>query len=206
METLLTLPEFAKLVGYSNRTLFKLMKEGKIQPHLIRNGRNYFVESQCAILRDYQQKNTRINIGYYRVSSNSQKDQLEAQLKLLETYAASQGIILDETYKDLGSGMNFSRPNFVKIVNLILEHKVAKLIVTYEDRLCRFGYKLLELLAVKCGTEIIVINAKTTSPQQELVEDLMTIIHVFSSRLYGLRSNKKKIKEVLDDIHSKEET
>ena len=199
MEELLTLPEFAKLVGYSKRTIFKRIEDGTIVPHLKRNGRNYFVKSQINIFRENisKEEKKKLNIGYYRVSSNKQKSQLDDQLKLIEVFSASRGIILDETLKDLGSGMNFKRKNFLKIIDMILNQEIKYLIITYEDRLTRFGFSLIDYISKKCNVEILVINSKTTSPEEELVEDLMTIIHVFSSRLYGLRSNKRKIKEVI---------
>lgn len=206
MEKLLTLTEFAELVGYSRRTIFKKIKNGDITPHLIRNGRNYFIKSQASLLREpITVTSERKSYGYYRVSSNNQKDQLVGQLGLIETFAASRGIILEDSFKDIGSGMNMSRPNLFKIIDLLLDHKVDKLVITHEDRLLRFGFKLIEYIANKCGSEILVINSKTTSPQEEMVEDLMTIIHVFSSRLYGLRSNKKKIDELCRESKDKTE-
>jgi putative resolvase len=207
MEKLLTLPEFAILVSYSKRTIFKLIKENKIKPFMIRNGRNYFIEEQAKELRTVIEvnNNERYSYGYYRVSSNTQKDHLYNQLQLIESYAASKGIILKDSYKDLGSGMNFNRKNFNKLIELICNNKVDVIIVTYEDRLMRFGFDLFKQICSLHGTEIIVINSKTTSPEEEMVEDLMTIIHVFSSRLYGLRSNKGKINDLLrkDEVKAK---
>jgi predicted site-specific integrase-resolvase len=205
MEKLLSLTEFAELVKYSRKTIFNKIKEGLIEPHEIRNGRNYFLPSQASIFRKLVKTKEKYSYGYYRVSSNTQKDHLLDQLKLIETYSASKGIILKESIKDIGSGMNMERKGFIRLIELILDDEVDQIVITYEDRLVRFGFDIIKLIANKFNTEIVVINAKTTSPEKELVEDLMTIIHVFSSRLYGLRSNKKKIKEITDDLCREDE-
>ena len=198
MEELLTLPKFAKLAGCSTRTLFKRIEEKLIEPYEIRNGRNYFVASQLSILRRVESSvSQRKSYGYYRVSSNSQKSQLDDQLKLIEVFAASKGIILEKSFKDLASGMNFNRPNFNTLLSEVVANKVDKIICTYEDRLMRFGFPLFKKICEAHGTEIIVINSSTTSPEAEMVEDLMTIIHVFSARLYGLRSSKGRINDIL---------
>jgi predicted site-specific integrase-resolvase len=165
---------------------------------MTRNGRNYFVESQLSLVRIcVETPSERLSYGYYRVSSNTQSDQLSNQLSLIETFAASKGIILQDSFKDIASGMNMNRKNFLKLIDLVLANKVDKIVVTYEDRLLRFGFDLLKHRCTSHNTEIIVINAKTSSPEAEMVEDLMTIVHVFSSRLYGLRSNKAKINDLL---------
>jgi putative resolvase len=203
---ILSLTEFSRIVKYSRRTIFKKIKDGSLKPYQIRNGRNFFLESQAKLfLNTIETTKERVSVGYTRVSSNSQKNHLVDQEKLIEIFAASKGIILLGILSDLGSGINFNRKNFLNIIDSILNREIDKIVITYEDRLTRFGFSLIKYIADKCGTEIIVINAKSTSPEKELVEDLMTIIHVFSARLYGLHSNKKKIKEITDELCSKSE-
>ena len=196
---LIKLTQFAEKVGLSRRTIFKLIEKGELKPFVKKNNHNYFTEEQVEKFLGIEETDARKIIAYARVSSNNQKKELETQLQLLETFSLKQGVIIDEYISEIGSGINFKRPKFLKLVSMILNKEVKVIYVTYQDRLVRFAYELIEYLCEIYGTEIKVINIKTTSPQEELVEDLMTIIHVFSSRLYGLRRNKTKIKEMTNE-------
>lgn len=195
---LLKLTEFAKRIGYCRRTIFKKIQSGDIKPHLIRNGINYFTEEQVKQYTNIFEEN-RITVAYSRVSTVGQKEDLKRQERLIELYTLKNGIIIDRHLRDIGSGIDFKRKNFVKLLKLVFERSVSKIFVTYEDRLARFAVDLLRDIFEYFGTELIVLNAKSTTPQEELVEDLMTIIHVFSSRLYGLRRNKGKIEDILNE-------
>jgi predicted site-specific integrase-resolvase len=192
MQKLFKLTEFAEKIGYSRRTVFKMIKDGELKPYLKRNNHNYFSMDQVLEFTS-DENDTRKVVAYARVSSNSQKSDLKSQIQLLETYSVSKGIIIDEYIKEIGSGINFKRKKFLKLITDLLKGEIQEIIITYEDRLVRFAFDLISFIADLNGTKITVINIKTSSPQEELVEDLMTVIHVFSSRLYGLRRNKKKI-------------
>jgi putative resolvase len=99
--------------------------------------------------------------------------------------------------------MNFKRKKFLKIMDAIANGEISKLLVAHKDRLVRFGFDYFEHLAITNGCEIVVVNQESLSPQQEMVEDLMAIIHTFSCRLYGLRKYKKDIKKVIsNESHS----
>ena len=95
-------------------------------------------------------------------------------------------------------GLNFKRPKFLKLVDALIAGEVSSLIIAHKDRLARFGYDLLEYLCTTHQCEILVLNQETFSPEQEMVQDLMTIIHCFSSRLYGLRNYRKSLKKVVE--------
>ena len=127
---------------------------------------------------------------YCRVSSPSQKDDLENQVEYLSNFANGRGYVF-EVVKEVGGGMNMNRPKFMKIVNGIIDGSVGTLIVAHKDRLARFGFDLVQNLADSYGCEIIVTDTENLSPQQEMVEDLMEIVHTYSCRLYGLRRYKK---------------
>ena len=203
---LYTLPKFAEEIGYSKRTLFKLIKAGLVTPAFRRNGRNYFTDEQVreakrlAGIEEEEGTNRKV-IAYSRVSSSNQKLDLATQTQLLERFSVSNGFVFDEYIEDIGSGINFTRKGFLKILTMVFERQISHVVITYPDRLARFAYELLKEIFNYFGCEIIAINLKTTSPQEELVEDLMTIVHVFSSRLYGLRKNKKRIKELAGDTN-----
>lgn len=205
MEKIIKAKEFCNLIGVSLKTLERLEASGKIKP-IRRNNRRYYTESmaeQYLGFKKIKKVEKRKVIAYYRVSTNSQKKEMKHQKEFIETFSINSGIAIDEYYFDIGSGINFKRKNFLKIIDMIERDEIDKLIITYKDRLTRFAYELIEERCKVHNTEIIVINLESTSPEQELVEDLMEVIHVFSCRLYGLRKYKRKIeKELKNDFNS----
>ena len=136
-------------------------------------------------------KNNNKAICYARVSSSDQKEDLERQAIVLEEYCKSNNYKF-ETIKDLGSGLNYKKKGLLNLINKIINKEIDKIIITYKDRLIRFGYELIEHLCKKNNVEIIVLNNDEKDKNQELVEDMLSIITVFSSRLYGSRSKKSK--------------
>jgi predicted site-specific integrase-resolvase len=141
----------------------------------------------------------RKNVLYARVSNTKQKDDLERQKQILRQFMASNGFVVDEEYSDIASGMNESRAGFTKLVKECLEGKIDTIFVTYKDRLTRFGFGYIESILSSLGTKIVIINAtKEEDFQQELTQDLVSIIHHFSMKMY---SNRRKIlKEVEEKI------
>jgi len=126
-------------------------------------------------------------IGYARVSSNAQKDDLERQVE----YLRQRGV--QEVITDIGSGLNEKRKGFLRLLDRVLHNEVDKVVILYEDRLTRFGFDTLKKVFEAHGTTIEVLNqADAKPPQEELVEDLITIISHFSGKLYGMRSSKQK--------------
>ena len=130
-------------------------------------------------------------IGYCRVSSNKQRVDLERQIQNMKTYLTAQGRPF-EIISDIGSGINYKKKGLKELLKLITQNKVDKVVVLYEDRLLRFGYELVEYLASLYNCEIEIIDNTEKSEQQELVEDLVQIITVFSCKLQGKRANKAK--------------
>jgi len=135
---------------------------------------------------------------YCRVSSAGQKDDLKSQVETMEMFALGRGVVA-ETVAEVGGGMNMSRPKFLQLVTDIINGDVDTVIVAHKDRLARFGFELVDNIAKTYGCEIIVANCERLSPQQEMVEDLMSIIHTFSCRLYGLRKYKKAEDLIADE-------
>ncbi len=130
-------------------------------------------------------------IIYARVSSRNQKDDLENQIAFLKNRYPNHELITD-----IGSGLNFKRKGFNALLERILSGDVAEIVVTHKDRLCRFGFELVESIAKKYNCTIVVLNESPLSSQAELVQDLLSI--VFSCRLYGLRKYSRQIKEDTD--------
>lgn len=138
------------------------------------------------------------------VSSHDQKQDLERQVQILELFCASNGWEC-EIIKDLGSGLNYSKKGLKRLINLITDNKVERLVITHKDRLLRFGSELIFSLCEIFGTEVIIINrTEDSSFEEDLAQDVLEIITVFSARLYGSRSHKnQKLVEELKDVAQK---
>jgi len=190
MEKLYTLKEAKKLLGITTKTIQRWDKEGKIRVVRTIGGRRRIPESE--IKRVLGVKEERVVVGYARVSSTTQKDDLERQKQLIHSYAKDKGYGEIQILSDVGSGLDENRKNFLKLLEAAAERKVSRVIVVYEDRLTRFGFETLRKMFHVFGTEIEVINSKEKTPQEELVEDLITIVSHFAGKLYGMRSHKYK--------------
>ena len=120
---------------------------------------------------------------------------MKNQVEFLKQFANARGIVVDEVFEDIGSGLNYNRKRWNKLLEDCMLGHVKTIIVAHKDRFIRFGYDWFERFLKSNGVEIIVVNNDTHSPEQELVNDLISIIHVFSCRIYGLRKYKKQIQE-----------
>lgn len=131
-------------------------------------------------------------VGYARVSSHDQKDDLERQIQVLELYCAKQGWTF-EIINDLGSGMNYHKKGLKTLLDGILNDEIGRLVLTHKDRLLRFGAELIFALCEARNVEVVIINQdENLSFEEELAQDVLEIITVFSARLYGSRSKKNK--------------
>ena len=189
MNRLYTMKEASKLLGVTVRTIQRWDKQGKIKCVRTVGGKRRIPESEIKrILGIHEERKI---IGYARVSSRTQKDDLERQIKLIKNFAKEKGWEI-EILKDVGSGLKEDRRNFKKLLKMVINKEVSKVVVAYPDRLTRFGFKIIEEFFKSYGTEIVVINKKEKTPQEELIEDLITIISYFAGKLYGMRSHKYK--------------
>ena len=188
MEKLYTLKEAKKLLGVTTRTIQRWDKDGKIRVVRTIGGRRRIPESE--IKRILGLKEGRVVVGYARVSSTTQKDDLERQKQSIQDYAVKMGHREIQILTDIGSGLNENRRSFLKLLELVAERKVSRVIIAYEDRLTRFGFETLRKMFQAFGTSIEVINQEERTPQEELVEDLITIVSHFAGKLYGMRSHK----------------
>lgn len=193
--------KFAKEIGVTTTTLRNWHKNGELIPFKIsEGGTRYYSEVQLnKYLGVFGDKN-KITVGYCRVSSNKQKDDLIRQVNNMRLYLNSKGNPY-EIIEDIGSGINYNKKGLNKLIYMIVNHKVNKVVVLYKDRLLRFGFELVENVAKLYGCEIEIIDNTEKTEEQELVEDLIQIITVFSCRLQGKRANKAKkiIQELVSD-------
>jgi len=178
----------------SRKTLSNWVIKNKISYNVLPSGRY-----------DYEVIDTKLNIDklniiYARVSTTGQKDNLKRQIERLNNYCSSQGFIIDETLQEIASGMNYNRKYYNKLLNLVLDNKVNKIFIEYEDRLLRFGFDNFVKICEKFNTNVIVINkSENKDTIKEITDDLVNIIHHFSSKIYSLRKNKNKIINILND-------
>jgi len=179
----------SEILGVARHTLYKYEKEGLIKTIRSPGGKRFYnvyeyLTNNNIEIKDEKEKKKKI--CYARVSSHSQKEELENQKKLLNQIYPNYELLYD-----IGSGINFKRKNFLKILEYGINNELEELVITYKDRLCRIGYDLINYL-LKNTTIRIIYDCKK-SPEEEVVNDLIEIITVFSSKIYGLRSYKDKL-------------
>jgi predicted site-specific integrase-resolvase len=198
----LSISKFAQLVGVTPQCLRNWDREGRLKPHHVTlSGYRYYTQEQAnAYLKIQTRIREPVTIGYCRVSSNKQKDDLERQVENIKAYLTAQGKPY-EILSDIGSGINYGKKGLQKLLERIVDGDVGKVVVLYKDRLLRFGFELIEYIAALHDCTIEVIDNTEKTEQQELVEDLVQIITEFSCRLQGKRANKAKrmIKELTAD-------
>jgi putative resolvase len=196
MEKIYKPKEFAAMLNVTVLTLQRWDNEGILIAYRNPKGRRYYTDTQY---REYMGIPKENQVGkaiiYARVSSPGQKDDLANQIEFLKQFANARGIIVDEVLTDISSGLNYKRKKWNTLIDLAQKREIKTIIIAHKDRFVRFGYEWFEGFLQKCGVELIVVNNEQLSPQEELVQDLISIIHVFSCRIYGLRKYKEKLKE-----------
>ena len=208
MIILYSIGKFSKETGISISTLRRWDKENIYKPTFVtEGGTRYYSEDQLnTIISGSSEINkSKKIIGYCRVSSQKQKDDLERQVENVKTYMLAKGYSF-EIITDIGSGINYNNKGLNKLLDMVSNNQVDKIVIMYKDRLVRFGYELLENLCTKHNTVIEIIDNTEKTEEQELVEDLIQLITVFSCRLQGKRAYKsqKILKELLSDDTNKE--
>lgn len=200
-EVTISIGDAAKELGVSTKTLRRWADSGKIKSERSPTGqRRFFLADIKRITpRDLKQLDERITINYARVSSHDQKEDLVRQAQVLEAFSSANGWQF-ETIQDLGSGLNYQKKGLQRLLKRIMQGDVSRLVLTHKDRLLRFGAELVFAMCEEFETEVVIIN-KTNEEitfEQELVQDMIELITVFSARLYGSRS--KKNQKLIDGI------
>lgn len=189
---MLTISQAAKELGVSPNTLRRWEALGKITAERTPTGHRRYNLAQLRGLQPHLTKSERVTIAYARVSSSDQKSDLTRQVALLESFCAASGWQY-ETLEDLGSGLNYQKRGLKQLIRRICQGDVGRLVLTHKDRLLRFGAELVFSWCEHFGTEVVIINAtESTTFEEELVQDVLELITVFSARLYGSRSKKNK--------------
>lgn len=186
---LVKIGDAASIMGVAVATLRKWEATGELMPaRKTKGGTRYYAVADLLGLGDADSP----TVCYARVSSHDQKEDLERQHAMLESYCAAKGW-RSEVIKDLGSGMNYKKPGLNKLLEMILRKQMRRLVITHKDRLLRFGSELVFAMCAHQQIEIVIIHkGEKPSFEEELAQDVLEIITVFSARLYGSRSKKNR--------------
>lgn len=188
--------DFAELLGVSVKTLQRWDYDGVLKAYRTPTNRRYYTYDQYLQFKGIQtEADTREVVIYARVSTKNQKDDLKNQVEFLQNFCNARGMIVSKCIEDFGSGMNYNRKQWTQLLDDVMERKVKTIVVSSKDRFIRFGFDWYARFCEKFGAEILVVNNDALSPNEELVQDIVSILHVFSCRLYGLRKYKRLIKE-----------
>ncbi|MEQ8169105.1 MAG: IS607 family transposase [Candidatus Eremiobacterota bacterium] len=184
--------KLSKELGVSIDTVRRWEREGKLKGERTKGGHRRY-ELEKVLSRIDKSSKEKITVGYARVSTRNKREDLERQKKVIELYCAARGwrhIIIEDT----GSGLNYNKTGLKELIKLIETNQVERLVLNYKDRLLRFGSEIIFELCKYENVEVIIINDREEkSYEEELVEDVLSIITVFSAKLYGSRSQKNKV-------------
>ena len=198
--------EVCRLLGVSYVTLRRWIKEGKVGAVRTLGGKYRIPESEVKkLLSGVETKEVRAII-YARVSSSDQRKDLERQIQYLTQYCSAKGYRVVDILSDIASGLKTNRRGLMKLFNYIVNREVDVVVVTFRDRLTRFGFEYLEYFFKQYGVRTEVIYGEEPRDAcQELVGNLLAIVTSFAGKLYGMRSHKKKrlvqgFKKLLEEV------
>ena len=192
METLISIGKVAAICGVTIQTVRNWSKRGQLKEYRTIGGhRRYNQEEVKPILGIEDQ--VRSTIIYSRVSSYDQREDLKRQTEKLKNYCREKKISRVETIEDIGSGLNYQKKGLKKLIRKVLNNEVSRVIVNYKDRLVRFGLDILKEIFKHSKVELLVLNEEAEKTfETELVEDVLAILTVFTSKIYGKRSHSRK--------------
>lgn len=195
---LLRMNEVSEITGLAQSTLRLMHRKGELVPAKISpGGTRYYSDEQIKEYMGVKTVSKRIVIGYARVSSRKEQDDLDRQIENLKTYMFAKGYSF-EMITDIGSGINYSKKGLIKLLERIHKGEVSKVVILYKDRLVRFGFELLETMCKLNDCEIEIIDNTPKTDEEELVTELVNVVNVFGSKLQGKQS--KLIKQFVEDL------
>ena len=200
--------ELAKMIGKQTRTVQSYCIKGDINSIIIPSGKR--IISRDEVIKYLRSSNllyeddNKIDLIYARVSTNDQKNRgdLDRQIDYIIREIISKNPKNLKVFSEVGSGLNDNRTELKKLLDMVMNDEIDRIFILYKDRLTRFGFNYLEQICNKFGTKIIVISEEIQekSIQEELAEDIISIIHSFGGKLYGMRNNiKEKLDKELSD-------
>lgn len=198
--------EVLELLDITQPTLGTYCKKGLIRYELSPTGKRIYNDDDVYAMLN--KGNMRLNYIYARVSTPEQKNDLSRQVEILNNFCINNGIQVDDVFKDIASGISFDkRKEFFKLLDDVLNYKVAKVVITYKDRLSRVGFELFYHLFKKFGTEIVVASQVGSEKldSEEIFEEIVSLLHCYSMKMYSKR-RVAKIKEALSDDQNDSES
>ena len=179
-----------KLLNVTRPTLCKYVKKGLVKVRVLPSG--FYDYDEESVYKLLNKNIERTSVIYCRVSTSKQKKDLENQKKTVEAYCMKNGIKISEVYSDIGSGINFDRKEFQRLLNDVVNHRISKIYVTYKDRLSRVSFEMFKKLFENFNCEIVVLNetddAKTI--EKEIFGEIIGLIHCFAMKVYSSRRQK----------------
>lgn len=204
--------QFSELINVSKQTLRNWDNNGKLIPIKLKSGHRRYTDEHLRQFNKNLKNIDRLNIIYCRESTIQQKKSLDNQINKCKDFCVYNGYKIDKVIVDNASALNYNRNGIKELLRLSIENKIENLIIYYKDRLVRFGFEMFEELSKINNFEIIIIDNSETDKSKELefAEDLISIIHHFSMKIYGKRSYKRKvlntennINEIKEEIYKK---
>jgi excisionase family DNA binding protein len=172
----------ARILGVNERTLRRWEEAGKIKAFRTPGGKRRYDITSITV------KPSRLTVIYARVSSPKQREDLQRQCDYLQSQYPTAEIIAE-----VGGGLNYKRKKFLALLERVMQGDIERIVIAYKDRFARFGFDFFAWLCAKNSCEILVLNQVELSPEREMVEDILAILHSFSARLYGLRKYPSQI-------------
>jgi putative resolvase len=172
----------ARTLGVNERTLRRWEEAGQIQAFRTPGGKRRYD------ITGFTTKSVRRTVIYARVSSPKQREDLQRQCDYLQSK-----YVTAEVVAEIGGGLNYKRKKFLALLERVMSGDIERIVIAYKDRFARFGFDFFAWLCSQNSCEIVVLNQVELSPQEEMVEDILAILHCFSARLYGLRKYKSEI-------------
>ncbi len=189
----ITIGKAAKEAGVTVETLRSWEKAGKIKSERTKGGHRRYEIEEVESYANRDRKTEKVTAIYGRVSTAARKNDLEMQKQVLQLYCASKGWKY-KIVEDIGSGLNYNKKGLLELIKLIESNQIERIVLNYKDRLLRFGSEIIFEICKYHGVEIVILNEdEIKTYEEELVEDVLSIITVFSSKLYGSRSHKNKM-------------
>lgn len=193
LDDLVTIGEASKLKGVSIDTLRRWEREGKLIPHRTEGGHRRYKVAELQLARPDK---SRYTVCYGRVSTREKKDDLQRQILVLESFCKQENWENVVILKDMGSGMNYRKKGLMKLIEMLQRNEIERLVVTDKDRLLRFGAELIFALCELNNVQVTILSRPAdVEPEKEFVDDILSILTVFSARMYG-RTSRKNLKRM----------
>ncbi|MCL2200438.1 MAG: IS607 family transposase [Oscillospiraceae bacterium] len=194
----MTITEFAETLGVIPDTVRRWERDGKIQPERTRGGHRRYSEKDIEnVMESSKYTTNRRAIAYCRVSSEERTAELGKQIEAMEFFALGRGLSV-EIISEVGNGLDMTRPKFVSLLSDIVSGEVSTVIVAHKDRLARFGFELIEIMAKRHNCEVVVAGSEKHSPRYELVNDFKAMVSSFSMHVEDLHEHEYGVVQELE--------